>query len=374
MPRIRRRFLVDPAEVGVYHCINRCVRRSFLCGSDPVSGKNYEHRRQWMQDRIQFLAGQFGIDVLGFAVMSNHFHVIVRNRPDVVQGWSDTEVARRWWSLFPKRRDDDGNPREPTDFELQMITANPVRFAEVRQRLSSVSWFMRCLVEPIARSANREDVCTGRFWEGRYRCQPILDESALVACLAYVDLNPIRARVAETPETSRFTSVYERIQALDQTEQRHGTPAVQPASPSPDYEPRARRGSGRFLAKRNSMQGRADWLSPFELSNASADEPIQTARASNKGCLPMSFGEYVELLDWTGRQLRADKRGAIPADLAPILERLHIGGEEGWMQLMGRFSRLFRRAAGTPQSLHREREQRGCRVMQGLPFSRAVFI
>jgi hypothetical protein len=109
-------------------------------------------------------------------------------------------------------------------------------------------------------------------------------------------------------------------------------------------------------------------------SNAVDDEPIPVARASNKGCLPMSFGEYLELLDWTGRQLRADQRGAIPADLAPILERLHIGGEESWMQLMGRFSRLFRRAAGTPQSLHREREQRGCRVMQGLPFSRAVFI
>jgi len=370
MPRIRRRFLVDPAEVGVYHCINRCVRRSFLCGSDPVSGKNYEHRRQWMQDRIQFLAGHFGIDVLGFAVMSNHFHVIVRNRSDIVQGWSDTEVARRWWSLFPKRRDDDGNPREPTDFELQMITANPVRFAEVRQRLSSVSWFMRCLVEPIARSANREDVCTGRFWEGRYKCQPILDESALAACLAYVDLNPIRARVAETPEASRFTSVYERIQALAP---RHGEPVGLPASSSAVDPPRAQRGSGRFAPVPESTQEHAQWLSPFELSNAVDDEPIPAARASNKGCLPMSFGEYLNLLDWTGRQLRADKRGAIPADLAPILERLHIGGEEGWLQLMGRFSRLFRRAAGTPQSLQREREKRGCRVIQGLPFSRTVF-
>ena len=88
----------------------------------------------------------------------------------------------------------------------------------------------------------------------------------------------------------------------------------------------------------------------------------------------MSFGEYLHLLDWTGRQLRADKRGAIPQDLAPILERLHIGGEEGWLRLMGRFSRLFRRAAGRPQSMQRERDQRGCRVMQGLPLSRAVFL
>src|SRR6516162_1622827 len=270
MPRIRRRFLVDPAEVGVYHCINRCVRRSFLCGSDPVSGKNYEHRRQWMQDRIQFLAGQFGIDVLGFAVMSNHFHVIVRNRPDVVQGWSDTEVARRWWSLFPKRRDDHGNPREPTDFELQMISADPVRFAEIRERLSSVSWFMRCLVEPIARTANREDVCSGRFWEGRYKCQPILDESALAACLAYDDLNPIRARVAETPEASRFTSVYERIQALDR---KHDGPIVQPTLSSPVDQARARDSWGRFAPVPDDTEGRAAWLSPFELSPATADEP-----------------------------------------------------------------------------------------------------
>src|SRR5215467_7245504 len=219
MPRIRRRFLIDPTEVGVYHCINRCVRRSFLCGSDPVSGKDYEHRRQWLQDRLEFLAGQFGLDVLGFAVMSNHFHVIVRNRPDVVAKWSNDEVARRSWSL-------------------------------------------RCLVEPIARSANREDACTGRFWEGRYRCQPILDESALAACLAYVDLNPIRARVAETPETSRFTSVYERIQALKQA-QRDRQVETEPLRPDQERDT----GSESHSASPAPAPARAGWLSPFELSN-----------------------------------------------------------------------------------------------------------
>jgi REP element-mobilizing transposase RayT len=371
MPRIRRRFLIDPADISVYHCINRCVRRSFLCGSDQASGKNYEHRKQWIQDRMHFLAGQFGVDVLGFAVMSNHLHVILRNRPDVVQTWSDEAVARRWWNVFPQHRDDEGNPQEPTEFDLNAIMANAERFTEIRRRLSDVSWFMRCLVEPIARSANREDLCTGRFWEGRFKCQPILDESALAACLAYVDLNPIRARIAETPEASQFTSVYERIQALGLnavgavTESTPGSPdggtIVHSSDPSFDAPPVT------------TNESRADWLSPFELSEAQEREPAPKDRASNKGCLPMRFAEYLKLLDWTGRQLRADKRGAIPPDLAPILERLHIG-DEGWMQLMARFSRLFRRAAGRPHSMQKEQEQHGCRVMQGIRHSRQIFV
>jgi REP element-mobilizing transposase RayT len=86
MARIPRLMLFDPAEVGVYHCINRCVRRAFLCGVDPLTGKNFDHRKDWIQGRLQFLAGHLGIDILGFAVMSNHVHVILRNRPDIVKG------------------------------------------------------------------------------------------------------------------------------------------------------------------------------------------------------------------------------------------------------------------------------------------------
>jgi REP element-mobilizing transposase RayT len=367
MPRIRRRFLLEPAEIGVYHCINRCVRRAFLCGQDPVSGKDFEHRRQWIQDRMQFLAGQFGVDVLGFAVLSNHLHVVLRNRPDVVHGWSDVEVARRWWNTFPKRRDRAGNAREPTNVELQMIIIDPAKLAEIRQRLSSVSWFMRCLAERIARIANAEDVCRGCFWEGRYKCVPLLDESALAACLAYVDLNPIRAQIAETPETSRFTSVYERIQALGR-QPGDDPAAIEPARPQRDAETQ----TAQLKSGTGNRGARAAWLSPFELSEAAAAEPVPGDRASNKGCLAMSFAEYLQLLDWTGRQLRQDKRGAIPTDLAPILERLQVS-DEGWLQLMGRFSRLFRRAAGRPQSLQRERDERGCQLMQGIRHSRAVF-
>jgi hypothetical protein len=199
---------------------------------------------------------------------------------------------------------------------------------------------------------------------------PILDESALAACLAYVELNPIRARIAETPESSQFTSVYERIQALGDGV---ADAVIQPATTSPGEEIAATESHVHSEVETASTVARAEWLSPFELSEEIVNSPVPGARASNKGCLPMSFAAYLNLLDWTGRQLRADKRGAIPPDLAPILERLQIGGEAGWMQLMGQFSRLFRRAAGRPQSLQQEREQRGCRLMQGIRHSRAVF-
>ena len=136
MPRIPRKFVFDPTEVGVYHCINRCVRRAFLCGTDDLTGKCFDHRKVWIQERLALLAGNFAVDVLGFSILSNHIHVVVRNRPEIVAGWSDEEVARRWWNLFPKRKDRDGKPAEPTDAELSMITAVPERLAEVRTRLS----------------------------------------------------------------------------------------------------------------------------------------------------------------------------------------------------------------------------------------------
>jgi REP element-mobilizing transposase RayT len=322
MPRIPRKLLIDPAEVGVFHCISRCVRRAFLCGHDTLTGKNFDHRKQWIQDRIEFLASQFAIDVLGFAVMRNHIHLIVRNRPDVKAGWSDHDAARRWWNLFPLRNEN-GRPAEPQEWELSMITANPERLAEARARLSSISWFMRCLAEPIARWANREDGCTGRFWEGRFKCQPILDESALAACLAYIDLNPIRAGIAETPETSQFTSVFERIAALRKPA--GGMPASAFAARAGE-ESGAPEGAATLAATRERVR-RGDWLSPFELCPEGALQPASGSRASNTGCLPMRFADYLELLDWTGRQILHGKRGSIPAELKPILERLQIGGD-----------------------------------------------
>ncbi len=380
MSRIPRKYLIENADVGVYHCINRCVRRAFLCGTDEFSGKCFDHRKQWIQDRLEFLAGVFGVDVMGFAVMSNHLHLVLRNRPDVVTGWSDAEVARRWWQLFPGRREQDGSAAEPTTVDLLLVTGNAERLAEVRSRMSSVSWFMRCVAEPIARQSNREDECTGRFWEGRYRCQPLLDESAVLACLAYVDLNPIRAKIAATPETSRFTSVFERMMA-----EREAVSGKSSADASVEKTHEGESVGSQCAGMRVESasekdgqecpsSGRGEWLSPLPLAREVTEEfsSTPTRRASNKGCLPMSLAEYLQLLDWTGRQLRRDKRGAIPSNVAPILQRLKIT-DDGWLKLVKDFSRMFRRAAGTPVTLANEATRRGRRWLKGIGPSRATF-
>src|SRR5690606_468143 len=143
--------------------MNRCVRQECLCGQDKKSGRNYDHRKKWLEERFKLLAKIFGIDLIGYAIMSNHFHVILRSRPDLVAEWSDTDVARRWWMLCPMRRTKEGDPEEPTDAELDTIRNDPERLAEIRLRLSDISWWMRMAAEPIARRANREEEVTGRF-------------------------------------------------------------------------------------------------------------------------------------------------------------------------------------------------------------------
>ncbi|MEM8672206.1 MAG: hypothetical protein AAGG48_32120, partial [Planctomycetota bacterium] len=212
MTRPQRAEQFDANEVCVVHVVQRCVRRAFLAGVDRASGKDFSFRKEWIRRRMEALASVFAVDVLSYAILSNHLHQILRNRPDVVAQWSNEEVAIRWLRVFPGRRLEE-HLAEPTENDVKTLSRDKERIAEIRRRLSDISWFMRALSEPIARMANKQDECTGRFWEGRFKCQRIVDEAGLLACAMYVDLNPVRAAIAESPEEAEHTSAYDRSKA-----------------------------------------------------------------------------------------------------------------------------------------------------------------
>ena len=313
--------MIDPHEVNIVHVINRTVRRCFLFGDDPLSGKNFDHRKDWIEQLLEDFAACFGIDLLCYSILSNHYHLILRTRPDVVASWNDTEVARRWWMICPLRKID-GKPAEPTEAELNSIRCCPVRLAEIRQRLSSVSWWMRLLNQRIAQRANQEESESGRFWQDRFRAIRLIDEESVLACAAYVELNPIRAAIAQTLEASEHTSVKRRVEA-----------EVAKAG-SGNQSPQQRRDA--FLAK----------LTLDEANGSVGPVPSETGRrCSDKGFLPMTTCEYLELVDWTARQVIAGKRGATPKDAPPILKRLGLE-LSSWRELVWSFEATFSHVAG----------------------------
>jgi REP element-mobilizing transposase RayT len=393
MARANRRDVLVDQEVQVVHCINRCVRRAFLCGDDKLTGKNYDQRRELIRQRLEFLAGVMGIEVLGYAVMSNHFHCVLRSRHDVVATWSDDEVARKWWMLCPALKNPDGSPAEPTEVELKAIRNDRKGLKEKRRRLSSISWFMRFLSEKIAKDANKDDKCTGRFWEGRFKAQVLLDEAAILACMQYVDLNPIRAGLAKTLEGSDFTSVQDRIEDLKQAKKECADTSAQCAESVVESVPCSEQTEqavpSAALAEpatipapaRNAFDAamelgaRAGWLSPIALQpKRQAVRAKKTERrASNKGFLSLGVGEYLQLLDWTARQVRSDKRGAMPAELEPLFERLQISAEL-WVDCVENFHKWFRSSVGRPKSMATHADAQGHNRAISITSSRRVFV
>jgi len=280
-----RRAQVALGETPYYHCIARCVRRAFLCGADPYTGKDFEHRKQWLLDRITCQADVFAVDVCAYAVMSNHYHLVLRIDQRRALNWSDDEVIHRWTQLFRGpiliQRLQAGESLSAA----QQHTVSEI-IAVWRQRLADISWYMRCLNEYIARQANAEDDCTGRFWEGRFKSQALLDHASLLSCMAYVDLNPVRAGMVRSLEASDFTSIQQRLRLAGERKAAH-----QPKSAAPP-------------------------LLPFTESQATAST-TQTA-------LPFTLQAYVDLVEATGRQVVHGKRGAITAEATRVLADLRI--------------------------------------------------
>jgi REP element-mobilizing transposase RayT len=316
-----RAHLVDPAVTRWYHCVTRCVRRAFLLSEEP------HNRKQWIDQRLQELAGIFAVSVGGFSVMDNHLHVLVRLDPDLAKVWSDEQVVRRWGRLFPPR-DKSREPLPVTKAWVEWRLQDAQWVATVRQRLQSLSWFMKCLKEPLSRLANQQDKVRGAFFEGRFKSVAILDEEALLATCTYIDLNPLAAGIVEVPEASPHTSITTRVEH------------VKDQGRTPDLNA-AKSGS---VAGSNASAGLEEsiWLCPIE--------DRRKFDSSREGMLEgFSLGNYLLLVDYTGRLFR-DGKAAISAELTGILERIGTTSETWWARieklskgrLLGRFFAVTR--------------------------------
>jgi hypothetical protein len=326
MPKPRK-ALISLEETSYYHCVSRCVRRAFLCGEDALTGQSYEHRREWILDRLIELTGCFAISCAGYALLSNHYHLVLFVDRETALHWSTNEVIERWRQLFKGSVLAD-RYLAGERFSRAEKAALDQLVEQWRDRLSDISWFMRCLNEFVARKANQEDQCTGRFWEGRFKSQALLDEKALAACLAYVDLNPVRAGMAQTPETSEYTSVAERITSAKVNSEK---------------------------AEDQDTNTQPSCLLPF-VGNPRQDMP--------KG-LPFRLTDYLELVDWTGRVMREDKRGRISSDLPPILDRIQIDPKH-WLYLTSHFESRFKGLVGAAYTLKQACQNLGFQRSPGM--------
>ena len=213
-----RSELIDREQGGFYHLGSRCVRRAMLCGEDPLTGRDCSHRRAWIEDRLLELAEVFTVHVYAYAVMSNHYHITVDYRPQERLEFTEEEVARRWLRLFPP------NPNQALEQAVLALLDDPERLTTLRDRLGDLSWYMRCLNEPIARRANREDDCTGRFWQGRFCSKELPSDRSVWACMAYDDLNPLRAGMAHALDAPEHTSLQRRLEEAEQEPERVDEP------------------------------------------------------------------------------------------------------------------------------------------------------
>ena len=316
-----RKLIVSLDQTAWYHCYCRAVRRGWLFGEDALTGKNYSHRKEWVTDKLAELSHIFAIDVAAYAVMSNHYHLVLHMDKPKCDGWSDKVVIRRWMKLFKGHDLTLKILKNKTLSEAEQWKADEL-IAQWRDRLSDISWFMRCLNEHLAKKANAEDQCTGRFWEGRFKSQALLDEAAILTCMAYVDLNPMRAGMAALPETSDFTTIQQRIKLLGNQTQK---------------------------AKNKNTVKLAKFCKPPQKNHLPTADSVHQGQRTT-GVIPFYWRDYLELIDWTGRAVLPNKKGAIHMNAPKILQRLGIE-PDAWINNMPNIEKDFHHCIGKGHSI-----------------------
>ncbi len=320
-PRSR---IVDEKLTRWYHCLSRCVRNAFL-----ISDQNGFDRKAWIDHRLKELESIFAISVAGFSVMDNHLHLLLRIDSETAQSWTPLEVATKWLELYPPRIN---RKRVTPTFEMiELYAANVDWVQKIRTRLSSLSWFMKCLKEPLSRLVNREENCRGTFFEGRFKSIAILDDESLLTVAAYIDLNPLAAGMVSLPEQSPHTSIKERIDNVVAQGRLRDVEAIR---------------NGSVQAQKVSEGIEEDhWLIPIE------DRRRHGAiRAGIKE--GFTLGQYLMLVDCSSRMVR-DGKANVPSEVQSIFERMEISASR-WVK---RLSKLLtgKRLFGSFMATTRER-------------------
>lgn len=299
----RRSDIVDASNPGVYHCVSRCVRRESLI-DDP-------ERREWVVARLDFLTRFMAIDVISFAVMRNHIHLLLAIRPEIVGCWSDQEVAERRMAVLPRKRKRGRNSAtiagDRNEIELAAVLASPKRLANARRDLSNLGFFHRLLKEPCARIWNKADGVTGHFWEGRFKSPRVLDVEGLIQVANYIELNEVHACAAVSIPSSLWTSA--------STQWRRLCVALQESLGTVDMDTSLMALRLRQIPWEPVFPCRTTPHQPAceQSSDANATPPHlrSVCAALGRDCFTPCLVEYLEVMHHAGARARPDKRGCI---------------------------------------------------------------
>lgn len=324
---VPRKQQINLSDTLYYHCIGRCVRRAFLYGEDSFTQRNYNHRKQWVIEQLQALCSTFAIRVCAYAVMNNHYHLVLQVEPEKVKKFTDEEVILRCKRINILRMHGIlRSAKNDEECNIEEFTAEQIAFS--RNKLTDISSFMGALNEYLARRANKEDDCTGRFWEGRFKSMALLDDAALLTCMAYVDLNPVRAGLANSLEESDFTSIQERLYSCQK--------------------------NNREQVITNQNPGLQDNLSIFLNPNS-----------PDKTQIPCSWEEYKQLIEWTGQQIRGDDKGYLRPEIHSLLTSFSIH-PQSWLTNTKHLEKKYSWAVGTFERLKKLIHKKGLRRIRGM--------
>ena len=302
-----RSELIRSDKPGTYHLITRCVRRELLLETGE--------RRVWLSRGLAAWLPHMGIELLAYALMGNHVHLVVRLRPDIVADWDSRTVTRHALAVLPVRSGPGMEPLQVTNALVDSYADNSEWILEQRVRLSSPSWLLRLVKQEISRRANAEDGCTGHFWEKRFTSVALLDAAAVLACMVYVDLNPRRAGLVRDPALATFASIRHR------NARAHGNGRMDGDSPDADL--------GRCLVAMSRC-------SPHDSGNAAPTAWKVTEQS------------YLALVRETAQLMGRGGRAAVASTLEEV--RSHGITASAWTEAMGRAGAMSGSVVGGPEA------------------------